>query len=84
MHSPLKNPLHDHPIVPIMLGEAGLAQEMSQRLLKAGVFIKGLWFPVVPTGEARLRAQISAAHSRRDLDRALEAFASVGKKLKII
>ena len=51
----------DHPIVPIMLGEAALAQQMSRELLKEGVYIKGLWFPVVPKGEARLRAQVSAA-----------------------
>jgi glycine C-acetyltransferase len=73
-----------HPIVPVMLGEAAIAQEMSMHLLKAGVYIKGLWFPVVPKGEARLRAQISAAHTRKDLDRALEAFEKVGKKMKII
>ena len=74
----------EHPIVPIMLGEASLAQEMSSAMLKAGVYIKGLWFPVVPKGEARLRAQISAALTRGDLDRALEAFANVGKKLRVI
>jgi glycine C-acetyltransferase len=74
----------DHPIVPIMLGEAAIAQEMSKELLNAGVYIKGLWFPVVPQGEARLRAQISAALSRKDLDRALDAFETVGKKMKVI
>ena len=74
----------EHPIVPIMLGEASLAQEMSAVLLKAGVYIKGLWFPVVPKGEARLRAQVSAAMSRKDLDTALDAFESVGKKMKVI
>ena len=73
-----------HPIVPVMLGEAAIAQDMSQELLKEGVYIKGLWYPVVPKGEARLRAQISAAHSREDLDRALEAFRRVGKMLGII
>jgi glycine C-acetyltransferase len=73
----------EHPIVPIMLGEAALAQEMSAALLKAGVYIKGLWFPVVPKGEARLRAQISAALTKKDIDRALNAFEAVGKKLKI-
>ncbi len=73
-----------HPIVPIMLGEASLAQDMSAALLKAGVYIKGLWFPVVPRGEARLRAQISAALTRKDLDRALEAFSKVGKKLGVL
>lgn len=74
----------DHPIVPIMLGEAAIAQDMSNALLKAGVYIKGLWFPVVPRGEARLRAQISAALRKKDIDRALEAFAKVGKKMNVI
>ena len=74
----------DHPIVPIMLGDASLAQEMSIAMLKAGVYIKGLWFPVVPKGEARLRAQVSAALSKKEIDRALDAFESVGKKMKVI
>ncbi len=74
----------EHPIVPIMLGEASIAQEMSKALLKEGVYIKGLWFPVVPRGEARLRAQISAALSRKDIDRALAAFEKVGKKMNVI
>lgn len=74
----------EHPIVPIMLGEAAVAQEMSAALLKAGVYIKGLWFPVVPRGEARLRAQISAALTTRDIDRALEAFGRVGKSMGIL
>jgi glycine C-acetyltransferase len=73
-----------HPIVPIMLGEASIAQEMSSQLLKAGVYIKGLWYPVVPKGEARLRAQISAALTKKDIDRALEAFEKVGKKMNLI
>lgn len=74
----------EHPIVPVMLGDASVAQEMSKELLKKGVYIKGLWFPVVPRGEARLRAQVSAALSRKDLDRALKAFEVVGKKMKVI
>lgn len=74
----------DHPIVPIMLGEASIAQEMSTALLKAGVYIKGLWFPVVPKGEARLRAQISAVLTKSQIDRALEAFARVGKNFRVI
>ena len=74
----------DHPIVPIMVGEAAVAQEMSTRLLKAGVYARGLWYPVVPKGEARIRAQVSAALSQRELDRALDAFASVGKTMGII
>ena len=73
-----------HPIVPIMLGEASLAQEMSNQLLKAGVYIKGLWYPVVPKGEARLRAQMSAALTKKDIDRALGAFEKVGKRMKLI
>jgi glycine C-acetyltransferase len=74
----------NHPIVPVMLGEAAVAQDMSQELLKEGVYIKGLWYPVVPKGEARLRTQISGAHSRQDLDRALAAFDKVGKRLGVI
>jgi glycine C-acetyltransferase len=73
-----------HPIVPVMLGEAAVAQDMSRELLAEGVYIKGLWYPVVPKGEARLRAQISAAHTRQDLDRSLEAFNKVGKRLGVI
>jgi glycine C-acetyltransferase len=73
-----------HPIVPIMLGEASRAEQMSSLLLKEGVYIKGLWYPVVPKGEARLRTQISASLKQKDIDRALEAFEKVGKKLNII
>jgi glycine C-acetyltransferase len=73
-----------HPIVAIMLGDAALAMDMSRELLHEGVYIKGLWFPVVPRGEARLRAQISAALMRDDIDRALEAFERTGKKLGVI
>ncbi|HLG15281.1 MAG TPA: glycine C-acetyltransferase [Blastocatellia bacterium] len=73
-----------HPIVPVMLGEAALAQDMSRELLDEGVYIKGLWYPVVPKGEARLRAQISGAHTREDLDRALTAFGRVGQRLGVV
>lgn len=73
-----------HAIVPIMLGEAATAQEMSRRLLDEGVYIKGLWYPVVPKGAARLRAQISASHSVEDLDFAIEAFSRVGRSLGVI
>jgi glycine C-acetyltransferase len=73
-----------HPIVPVMLGEAAIAQDMSQELLKEGVYIKGLWYPVVPKGEARLRAQISGAHTREDLDRSLAAFDKVGRRMGVI
>ena len=72
-----------HPIVPIMLGEVALAIDMSVDLLNEGVYIKGLWYPVVPKGEARFRAQISAAHTREHLDRALEAFQVIGKPLGV-
>jgi glycine C-acetyltransferase len=74
----------DHPIVPIMVGEASIAMDMSNMLLEEGVYIKGLWFPVVPKGEARLRAQISAALDQTFLDRALTAFEKVGKRLRVI
>lgn len=74
----------EHPIVPIMLGEASVAMDMSRELLPEGVYIRGLWYPVVPQGEARLRGQISAAHSREDLDRALQAFQKVGKKMGVL
>lgn len=73
-----------HPIVPIMLGEASLAQEMAKSLLDEGVYIKGLWFPVVPRGEARLRTQISAALEMEDIDLALTAFEKVGKKMELL
>lgn len=73
----------EHPIVPVMLGEASLAQEMSKELLKLGVYVKGLWYPVVPKGEARLRCQISAAHTIDNLDKALTAFEKAGKKFGI-
>jgi glycine C-acetyltransferase len=73
-----------HPIVPVMVGEAAIAMDMSKELLPLGVYVRGLWYPVVPKGEARLRVQISAAHTRADLDRALEAFKQAGKKLGVI
>lgn len=73
-----------HPIVPIMLGEAAVAMDMSNALLEQGVYVKGLWFPVVPKGEARLRAQVSAAMTREHLDRALSAFETVGKRFGVI
>jgi len=72
------------PITPIMLGEAPLAQEFSRELFRAGVFAMAIGFPTVPRGKARLRVMISAAHSPDDLRQGLEAFAVVGKKLKVI
>ena len=65
----------DHPIVPVMLGDASLAQKMSQKLLERGVYAIGFFFPVVAKGKARIRTQISAAHTKKDLDTAIEAFA---------
>ena len=73
-----------HPIVPVMLGEAPVTQDMAKALLEEGVYIKGLWYPVVPQGEARLRAQISAAHTREQIDRALAAFDRVGRRMGVI
>ena len=73
-----------HPIVPIMLGDAKLAQEMAAKLLDEGVYAVGFFYPVVPQGQARIRVQISAAHSRADLEFALEKFIKVGKELEVI
>jgi glycine C-acetyltransferase len=72
------------PIVPVMIGETAAAIRMSQLLLEEGVFVTGFGYPVVPQGTARVRCQISAAHSREDMDQALAAFATVGRKLKLI
>jgi glycine C-acetyltransferase len=73
----------DHPIAPIILGEATLAQEMAQRLLAKGLYVIGFSFPVVPKGQARIRTQVSAAHTRDDLDFAVEKFTEVAKELDI-
>ncbi len=71
----------EHPIVPIMLGDAVLSQKMADRLLEKGVYVIGFYFPVVPKGQARIRTQISAAHSKEDLDFALKAFKEVKEEL---
>lgn len=73
-----------HPIVPVILGDAKLAQEMAAKLLDDGVYAVGFFYPVVPKGQARIRVQISAAHTREDLEFALEKFTKVGKELKVI
>ena len=65
----------EHPIVPVMLGDAVLAQKMSEKLLERGIYAVGFFFPVVPKGKARIRTQISAAHTKEDLDKAISAFA---------
>lgn len=74
----------EHPIVPIMLYEASLAQQMATELLKQGVYVIGFSYPVVPKDQARIRVQLSAAHRREHLDKAIEAFVSIGKQLKVI
>jgi glycine C-acetyltransferase len=74
----------EHPIVPVMLYEAPLAQEFAKRLLNEGVYVIGFFFPVVPKGLARIRTQLSAAHTREDLDHAIAAFTKVGRELGVI
>ena len=71
----------EHPIVPVMLGDAVLAQKMSQKLLERGIYAIGFFFPVVPKGKARIRTQISAAHTKDDLDKAITAFAETYAEL---
>ncbi|MBT8048120.1 MAG: glycine C-acetyltransferase [Gammaproteobacteria bacterium] len=73
-----------HPIVPVMLYDAPLAQEFAARLLDQGIYVIGFFFPVVPKGEARIRVQISAAHEKVHLDRAIEAFTKVGNDLGVL
>lgn len=72
-----------HPIVPVMLGEASLAQRFASRMLEKGVYVVGFFYPVVPQGTARIRAQVSAAHSREDLEFAIRAFAEVKRELAL-
>lgn len=74
----------DHPIIPVMLGEAKLTQTFAQKMLAEGIYVIGFFYPVVPQGAARIRTQMSAAHSLKDLDRAIAAFEKVGKELKVI
>lgn len=74
----------EHPIVPVMLGEAKLAQAMASELFEEGVYVSGFFFPVVPRGQARIRTQMNAALTRSDLDRALEAFGKVGRKTGVL
>jgi glycine C-acetyltransferase len=73
-----------HPICPLMLGEAKLAVDMARRMLDEGIYVIGFSYPVVPQGKARIRIQISAAHSDQDIDRAVAAFTKVGKELNVI
>jgi glycine C-acetyltransferase len=74
----------DHPIVPIMLYEANLAQQMAAELLLEGIYVIGFFYPVVPQGKARIRVQLSAAHDKQQLDKAIAAFAKVGRKLGVL
>ncbi|MBX4966418.1 glycine C-acetyltransferase [Rhizobium binae] len=73
-----------HPIIPVMLGDAKLAQDMAGLMLKKGIYVIGFSFPVVPKGQARIRTQMSAAHSKADVERAIAAFAEAGRELGVI
>ncbi|MEM1038385.1 MAG: glycine C-acetyltransferase [Pseudomonadota bacterium] len=74
----------EHPIIPVMLGEAQLAQDMADQLFEEGVYVSGFFFPVVPHGQARIRTQMNAALTTQELDSALAAFAKVGRSLGVI
>lgn len=74
----------DHAIIPVMIGDAKKASEMSDRLLEAGIYVVGFSFPVVPKGKARIRTQMSAAHTREQLDKTIDAFVRIGKELGVI
>ncbi len=74
----------EHPIIPVMLGDAKLATDMANRLLDHGIYVIGFSFPVVPKGQARIRTQMSAGLNRDHLDQAVKAFAEVGRELKIL
>ena len=74
----------DHPIVPIMLYDAPLAQQFAERLLAKGIYVIGFFYPVVPKGQARIRVQLSAAHEREHLTQAISAFTEVGNDLGVL
>ena len=74
----------DHPIVPIMVYDAVVAQKLAARLLELGVYVVGFFFPVVPRGQARIRVQMSAAHEREHLERAVAAFTQAGRELGLV
>jgi glycine C-acetyltransferase len=74
----------EHPIVPVMLYDAALAQDFADQLLQKGIYVIGFFFPVVPKGQARIRVQISAAHELSHLDRAIQAFSEIGKELGVL
>jgi glycine C-acetyltransferase len=74
----------DHPIIPVMLGDASLAQQMAEKMLARDIYVIGFSFPVVPKGQARIRTQMSAAHSTADIDRCVAAFGEVGRELGVV
>ena len=74
----------DHPIVPIMIGDAKLAQDIANDMLKEKIYVVGFSYPVVPKGEARIRVQLSAAHTKNQLKKAITAFEKIGIKYNII
>jgi glycine C-acetyltransferase len=74
----------DHAIIPVMLGEASVAQEFARLLQQEGIYVTGFFYPVVPRGQARIRTQISAAHTQQQLERAVDAFTRIGKQLGAI
>jgi glycine C-acetyltransferase len=74
----------EHPIVPVMLYDAKLSQDFAAKMLEKGIYVVGFYFPVVPKGQARIRVQLSAAHTRAHLDKAIQAFIEVGRELGTI
>jgi glycine C-acetyltransferase len=74
----------EHPIIPVMLGEAKLAQEMAAKLFEHGIYVTGFFYPVVPQGKARIRTQMSAAHASQDVDAAIAAFTQVGREMGVV
>ena len=74
----------EHPIIPVMLGDAKLAKSFADQMLAEGIYVVGFSFPVVPNGKARIRTQMSAVHSKSDIDHVVEAFAQTGRELGII
>ena len=73
-----------HPIVPIMLGDARVASEMADRMLGEGIYVIGFSYPVVPKGQARIRVQVSAGHTKEHLDKAIAAFIKIGREMNVI
>jgi glycine C-acetyltransferase len=74
----------DHPIIPVMLGDAAAAGEMAAKMMERGIYVTAFAYPVVPHGKARIRTQMSAAHSAEDVDRCIEAFVEVGLEMGVI